>query len=162
MISENISNVRAAVTKLIRDEALGELLLYSLEVKKSCTIAIEGRKNMDFYDTDDETCDVEEYIRWKDARDIFFQSIKGSRLPLGFRIVLLAGKKLTMKVIAEADTVLKASDVASLGINIYYDRNGMRVTDGTSLKVFTMDKSLERSWDDYVKRLISGFEEDAG
>ena len=45
MISENISNVRAAVTKLIRDEALGELLLYSLEVKKSCTIAIEGRKS---------------------------------------------------------------------------------------------------------------------
>ena len=43
-------------------------------------------------------------------------------------------------------------DVSALFLNIYYENGALTVTTGTSLKVFTLDKTLEHLWDDTVEK----------
>ena len=111
--------------------------------------------NKEFFDSSEEA-GTEEYIRWSDVRKLFFQSIKGSRLPLKFKIVLLADSLLIEKIGEAAEIQNTSGNIASLGVNIYYDRNGLSITSGTSLKLFTMDKSVEKCWDEWVRKNIVG------
>ncbi len=97
MISENIENVKGLVSRLLSDEIFANMLLYSLEVKNAYLTEVSGKMNKEFFDSSEEA-GTEEYIRWSDVRKLFFQSIKGSRLPLKFKIVLLADSLLIEKI----------------------------------------------------------------
>lgn len=155
MISENIENVKGLVSRLLSDEIFANMLLYSLEVKNAYLTEVSGKMNKEFFDSSEEA-GTEEYIRWSDVRKLFFQSIKGSRLPLKFKIVLLADSLLIEKIGEAAEIQNTSGNIASLGVNIYYDRNGLSITSGTSLKLFTMDKSVEKCWDEWVRKNIVG------
>ncbi|MCR5368801.1 DUF5721 family protein [Eubacterium sp.] len=155
MISENIENVKGLVSRLLSDEIFANMLLYSLEVKNAYLTEVSGKMNKEFFDSSEEA-GAEEYIRWSDVRELFFQSIKGSRLPLKFKIVLLADSLLIEKIGEAAEIQNASGNIASLGVNIYYDRNGLSITSGTSLKLFTMDKSVEKCWDEWVRKNIVG------
>ncbi|MCR5148094.1 MAG: DUF5721 family protein [Eubacterium sp.] len=150
MISEKYDNIKSMVSRLIQDRLFADFLLCSMEVKNACCLEISGRKNKDFFDNPEEY-GSEEYIKWEDAREIFFQSIKGSRLPVAFKLVFLADKALTKEVLEAAETNISENDISSLSLNVYYDRTGLTITGGTALKIFTMDKSIENSWDNWIR-----------
>ena len=40
-------------------------------------------------------------------------------------------------------------------MNIRFDENGLNCVTGTSLKTFSMDKSLEKGWDAMVQRFFT-------
>lgn len=47
---------------------------------------------------------------------------------------------------------VKEEDVSALFMNVVYEHETLSVTTGTSLKIFTMDKTLEHIWDDTIKK----------
>lgn len=47
---------------------------------------------------------------------------------------------------------VKEEDVSALFMNVVYEHGTLSVTTGTSLKIFTMDKTLEHIWDDTIKK----------
>ena len=47
---------------------------------------------------------------------------------------------------------LNPEDIGALFFNINYANEALTVTTGTSVKVFTMDKTLENTWDDTVEK----------
>lgn len=80
--------------------------------------------------------------------------IKGNRLPEQFFISLLLPKSEIPAFIENKDTGLLPEQVQSLVINLKYAHKKVTCTTGTSLSVFTLDKTLEQCWDRYVQNLL--------
>ncbi|MGI6089509.1 MAG: DUF5721 family protein, partial [Bilifractor porci] len=77
---------------------------------------------------------------------------------LSFHIVLQADSALTAQLSASAGLSFSPEDIFGLFLNLQFRGGVLSVTTGTSLKVFTPDKSLDRAWD----RFVSGWLEQEG
>lgn len=99
------------------------------------------------------------YSDWKDLREFCFSLIKGKRTPLGFKFVLSLNPKHFEKFI-EANNLegFEASNVKGLYLNFKYDGTNLQCVTGTSLGIFSLDKSLENTWDEYVKKFFAKVE----
>ena len=47
---------------------------------------------------------------------------------------------------------VRAEDVSALFLNVAYEHETLTATTGTSLKIFTLDKTLEQVWDQTVRK----------
>ena len=95
------------------------------------------------------------YIPWSAQKGNIFNVIKGSKLPLGFKIVLIARDRDIKHIIENNNLHMNPDDVANLAMNILYDGNEIIVTTITSLKTFSLSKELEHLWDQNVKAFLS-------
>ena len=130
---------------------------------------ISGYLQEDFFDEKLE----ETYSRWEKIRDFCFQIIRGKRTPLNFKIVLalpddqipafLTAHGLTAyrpediqggKRSGRGLTAYRPEDIQGLYLNFHYDGSTLQCITGTSLKTFSMDKSIEREWDTEVKSIL--------
>ena len=51
-------------------------------------------------------------------------------------------------------TAYRPEDIQGLYLNFHYDGSTLQCITGTSLKTFSMDKSIEREWDTEVKSIL--------
>ena len=59
------------------------------------------------------------------------------------------------KLLQDNDISLAKENIANLFLNIKYDKGVLSYTTGTSLNIFTLDKSLEKAFDSYISKFIS-------
>ena len=112
---------------------------------------ISGFLQKDFFDEKPE----ETYSRWNKIRDFCFQIIRGKRTPLGFKIVLaLPEDQIPYFLTAHGLTGYRPEEIRGLYLNFHYDGHHLQCITGTSLNTFTMDKSIEREWDQEVKNIL--------
>lgn len=112
---------------------------------------ISGFLQDDFFDEKPE----ETYSRWNKTRDFCFQIIRGKRTPLGFKIVLaLPEDQVPYFLTAHGLTGYRPEEIRGLYLNFHYDGHHLQCITGTSLNTFTMDKSIEREWDQEVKAIL--------
>lgn len=112
---------------------------------------ISGFLLEDFFDEKPE----ETYSRWNKTRDFCFQIIRGKRTPLGFKIVLaLPEDQIPYFLTAHGLTGYRPEEIRGLYLNFHYDGHHLQCITGTSLNTFTMDKSIEREWDQEVKNIL--------
>ncbi len=112
---------------------------------------IDGFLQKDFFDEQP----AEAHARWKDVREHCFRIIRGQRTPLNFKIVLsLAPSHFDAFLKKEQLTGFTAGDIQGLNLNFHYDGTDLHCITGTSLRTFTLDKSLEHAWDQYVRSFL--------
>ena len=58
------------------------------------------------------------------------------------------------KLLAQSGLSLTREDIFGLYLNCQFDGEHLLCTTGTSLKIFTLDKSLDHLWDDMVRRFF--------
>jgi hypothetical protein len=126
------------------------------------TFNIDGHIEKEFYNSEElealkEAGKSLEFSFWEDIRPICFDLIKGKKTPVSFKVVLLASNALIEKIAANPECGVAANLIRSLIINIRYDNGKVICVTGTSLTTFVMDKSIEKLWDEYVKRSFSEF-----
>ena len=95
-----------------------------------------------------------DYALWKDVREYCFSIIKGKRTPLNFKFVLGLSDSNIEKLLLQQGLDFKPQDVRGLYINLKYDGSKLQCITGTSMKLFTMDKSLEQAWDKMVQKFF--------
>ena len=78
--------------------------------------------------------------------------LKGERLPIGFKIILMFNRENISRLLEMNNLPVKEEDVSALFMNVVYEHGTLAVRTGTSLKIFTMDKTLEHIWDDTIKK----------
>lgn len=81
-----------------------------------------------------------------------YSLIKGKKLPESFQITMQLSPEENEKFIRRVKPDFPAEQVAALYLNIRYENHAAACVTGTSLKVFTLDKQIEREWDDTVRR----------
>ena len=80
---------------------------------------------------------------------------KPEETPLNFKIVLaLPDDQIPAFLTAHGLTTYRPEDIQGLYLNFHYDGSTLQCITGTSLKTFSMDKSIEREWDTEVKSIL--------
>jgi glucokinase len=75
-------------------------------------LSVNGRLKKDFFEEPDQV--DREFAKWGEVKELFFQAIKGKRLPGMLRVILAAEKERTEKLLAECGIAI--ADVAGAGI----------------------------------------------
>lgn len=122
----------------------GEITTYN-------TFRIDGYIHKNFY----EDAPLKDYSSWGDLREFCFHIIRGKRTPLNFRFVLsLPKEEFEAFLIDQEIPSLSHSDIQGLYLNFKYDGTNLQCITGTSLNIFTMDKTLENVWDNYARKFF--------
>lgn len=171
MISLHITNVRRLMKLLLSDNenAFDSFLLSKAEIVTSCTFTIDGHFRPEFYTTEEiETLKAEaedegrvfseHLIRYNTVKSQCFQFIKGSRTPVSFKFELYLADENIEKFIKNMNSDFTISDVAGLSVNLIYDGTKLICTTGTNIKIFTLDRSLDKAWDDCVRKFFDKWE----
>lgn len=80
--------------------------------------------------------------------------MKGKHTPLHFKIVFQLSRQNVEKLLTGSGLSWTSADVFGLYLNLQYDGSHVTCTTGTSLKTFSMDKSLDRVWDEMVTKFF--------
>ena len=97
---------------------------------------------------------IEEYSSWKTLKPVCYSLIKGKRLPESFRIVFQMPPSARDRFVAGKIPGIYPDQVGGLYINIQYENHEMICVTGTSMKQFTLDRTLENEWDENVKKFL--------
>ncbi len=159
MISLPIDRVRQFMNHLLLKQTFDSYYVSEASITTFTTFNIDGRFHPEFYtdDISDEELDNisdEDEVTWNSIRPICLNLIKGKRLPVVFRIVLRLSSDEALKLLEQSGAGLLPDDIYGLYLNIQYKSDQLTVTTGVSLRVFTMDKSLEDLWDETVQRFL--------
>lgn len=122
----------------------GEITTYN-------TFRIDGYIHKNFY----EDAPLKDYSSWGDLREFCFHIIRGKQTPLNFRFILsLPKEEFEAFLIDQEIPSLSHSDIQGLYLNFKYDGTNLQCITGTSLNIFTMDKTLENVWDNYARKFF--------
>jgi len=91
---------------------------------------------------------------WQRLRPYVSGLVKGSHSPVSFRIVLKMAPKGIEGVLKNSGSSFTPDQVDGLFMNISYQDGKITCTSGTSMKTFTMDKSLDHAWDQMMLKFF--------
>lgn len=150
-----IQDVKGFMAKLLIGNAFDAFLLSEASITTFCTFSIDGRFRGDFFaeekqDESEKELSARDLARWEQVRPFCLSLIKGKRTPLGLKIVFRLAENNVERLLSQSGLPLPPADVEGLYLNIRYDGTSLTCVTGTSLKVFTLDRTLEHTWDQMV------------
>ena len=151
MIAFSLTNIKEFMSQLLLSETFDSFAFVEGEIVTFNTFRIDGFLQKEFFDTEEP---LPEYSLWKNVRDYCFSLIRGKRTPLSFRFVFSLSRKNIEMLTAQNVPSLDPDTVQGLYLNIHYDGARLTCVTGTSFKTFTMDKSLERIWDEMAEKFF--------
>lgn len=155
MLDITITETRDFVKKLLMENTFDHFLTMEAFVRSGITYSFDGRINKDFYDKEElEAMASTSYTTWENLRTHVYNVIRGKKLPLSFKIVLVLSQPDIMDMLEKNHLTIPVSDVANLTLNIYYDGMSIQLTSMATQNIFTMDKTLELVWDAEIREFL--------
>lgn len=152
MILLSISEVKEFMSKLLLSDTFDSFLFIEGEIVTFNTFSINGYLQKDFFDKD--MIPERNYSLWKELREYCFSLIRGKRTPLRSKFVFGLSEPNIEKLLRQQGLSFTPQDVQGLYLNISYDGHSLRCVTGTSMNLFTLDKSLEEAWDKMVQKFF--------
>ncbi len=149
MIALKISDTKGFMKKFLAGDTFDTFLFSEGSITTFTTFSIDGTWHPEYFQEEEHT------MTWKLIRPIIFDMIKGHHTPIHMRIVLRLADYNVESLLKGADAAVVKEQVDGLFLNITYSKDEVTVTTGTSLKIFTLDKTLDRVWDDMVRKFFS-------
>lgn len=143
------------MSHLLLKDTFDEFSFIEGEITTFNKFTIDGFLQKDFY----EEAPEDTHSRWKDVREFCLHIIRGKRTPLSFKIILsLAPEKFAEFLNKHEISGFRPEDIQGMYLNLSYDGTNLTCITGISMKIFTMDKSLEKEWDTQAQKLMLGLE----
>lgn len=157
MISLEIIEKKKFVSWLLVSEIFDQFLLIEATIITGNTYHIEGKIQPSFYTSEE----LEEsgrnllvYDYWHNFKQTCYGLIKGKKTPLQFKVILALAPQNIEKLLVQTGLPLTASNINGLYLNIQFTDNNIHCITGTSLNLFTLDKSLEQAWDSMIQKFF--------
>ncbi len=158
MIALKIQQQKRFMGKLLTTDVFDEFLLIEATIDTFNTFNIDGQIHKEFFNSDPETTiPQEKYSKWSAIRPIALELIKGKTTPLGFKFILQLDENRKHALLSKVDSDIPAWQI-SLGLNIRFNNGEVILTTGVSYDIFSLDKSAEKAWDEYIPSLIDSFD----
>ena len=157
MIALMISNKKDFMARLLTTDLFDSFLVEEATIDTFNTFHIEGKIHREFYKNDDDYSEdntLPEYSSWSDLKTTCFDLIKGKRTPLGFKFTFHPSNDIKAKVLANAGLPVNPEDVL-LGLNIRFSSGNIILTTGCAFKTFTLDKTIEKAWDEFIPSFLN-------
>lgn len=159
MISLKITPVKGFMSALLSKNIFDNFWFSEGEIETFGKFTISGYLVKDFYSTEEwEALSGRKYATWAELRPYVYQLIRGTKTPHSFKFVLLLSAENTARVLSRSGTGFTPDQVGGLFLNIRFEKNEVHLITGLSLKVFSMDKSLEFAWDQDMKTFLKHHE----
>lgn len=155
MISIKINDINNFMQNLLVRETFDSFILCEGEIHTSNSFTINGRVNAGFYDPDELDNMTEDFVFWKNFKHICFEIIRGKKVPTKMKLVFAMPKSSYSKIITDSGINITEESIGGLYLHINYENNIITAITGTSLKIFTMDKTLDKYWDNLMKGFLS-------
>jgi hypothetical protein len=154
MIAIKIKSTKNFMAKLLASEVFDAFLLDSAEIAVANTYTIDGHINKEFYGEDEEGAPTGTLTPWSEVRQRCFDLIKGKRTPLSFKFLLCLNSDKKDELLSSEEYSEVRSLVSSLVMIIKFKDGAITITTGAALSGFSMDKSYEKLWDNYVTAFL--------
>lgn len=136
---------------LLLKETFDPFLFIEGEITTFNTFSINGLIEKDFFDEPP----AGRYSDWQSIRPYCFHIIRGKRTPLRFKLILSLPPDQYGGFLAQEPRIsCRTEDIQGLYLNFHFDGNTLQCITGTSQHIFTMDRSLDVKWDEYVYHLL--------
>ncbi|MBQ3665163.1 MAG: hypothetical protein II919_03565 [Lachnospiraceae bacterium] len=156
MISEQIKDVKKFMSELLINNTFDKFLVADISITTYNTFHIDGHLQKDFFDEDEWNELPDQHLAyWETLRPVCFSLIKGNKTPVRFKMIFALDKKSIRELLQSIDTTISEEDINELFFNIKYENNILTYVTGCSLKIFTMDKSLEKAFDQHISELTA-------
>lgn len=148
MVAMKIDDIRQFTGKLFLREVFDRFLVREAVIVTFNTFRMDGHIRKGYYTKEElEEHPVEELSAWSVLRPICFSLIKGKKLPESFQITLQLAPGDVEQFLKENQLGFLAEQIQGLYLNIRYEEGKLYCITGTSLSIFTLDKTLEQEWD---------------
>lgn len=147
-------DTKKCMSELLLRDTFDEFSFISGDITTFSTFHIDGYLHKDFYEESPDR----EYGLWIEYRNFCFSIIKGKRTPLNFKFVFALSKEMVTTIIQDAALDFVPENIQGLYLNFQYDGTTLTCTTGTSLKIFTLDKSLEHALDKWAEKFFTAHE----
>lgn len=155
MISVKIEDIKSFTSKLFVGEVFDHFLVKEVSVSTYNTFTIDGTIKNGYYSKEEmEEQGIGVYSTWTALKPFSFSMVKGKRLPTSFRIILLMPEDETERFLSTKNIGFPKEQVKGLYVNIRYEDEKLTCITGTSVSVFTMDKTLDEEWDNGFKAFL--------
>lgn len=155
MIALKIEDIKSFSSKLFVGEVFDQFLAKEAVITTFNTFTIEGNIRSGYYSKDEvEEMKLGPLSTWAMMKPFCFSLIKGKRLPVSFRIILQMSKDETERFLASSQVPFSIDQVKGLYINIRYEEEKLTCITGTSVSIFTLDKTLDEEWDQNFKKFL--------
>ncbi|MBO5387807.1 MAG: hypothetical protein J6A59_06695, partial [Lachnospiraceae bacterium] len=122
MKSYDIEDTKEYMNQLLVNERFDSFYLYEARVKGALDYFIGGKLNMDYYDEDErKELEESEYISWGQVKHVIYDLMKGKKLPINFKIILMFNRDNITRLIEMNNLPVKAEDVGALFYNIHFE-----------------------------------------
>ena len=161
MIALELTDIKDFMKKLLLTETFDNFLLQEAVITNNATYTINGQITKDFYTTEElENLELNDcrFLPFSMLRNHCFDLIKGKRTPLSFRFVFLLSPQNMQKTIASIGSSYTKSDISGIYINLKYQKQQLFLTTGISYNIFSIDKTLEKEWDNLVMKFLKQHE----
>lgn len=155
MVALKIEEQKIFTSGLFIGELFDQFLVREANIVTFNSFVIDGRVRQGYYSDEElEENKIEEFSSWKAVKPFCFSLIRGKRLPESFRIVFMLSPDAKEKFVGNRIPGITPESVGGLYLNVLYENNEMTVVTGTSMNIFTLDKTLDREWDESVKKFL--------
>lgn len=144
MVTLPIINNNLFMSLLLKQNLFDLFELREVTLHTSYKAHIDGRRNIDFYDTD-EIEGLSEYLLWSEIRPHIFELIKGTKSPTYLKIILSTSPAKTQEISGQASTFF---------LNITYKEGAISCLTGTAYTSFSLDKTPEQTWDHKMTQFL--------
>ena len=153
-----ITDVKSFMNHMLVKETFDDFLLSEATITTKASFVIDGHLVEDYYTPEELevlnqkriTC-----VSFGEVRSLCFDIIKGKKTPGYFKFVFLMNPEGIAQILERNQIVMRLEDISNLSVNIRYQTGELYVTTGSSLKVFTPDKSVDQAWDRWVEMFLS-------
>ena len=142
-VSMEPSGVKAFMNRLLREDILDAFEVRAIEMTINTRMSINGALEAPISQEDEDSpTSSPAYITWEALRPLLFAIIKTGAKPKLIKIVFSYKAQEIKEIHANA---------AALFLNMVYENDTVSFTTATSQKEFALDKSLDDSWDKWVR-----------
>jgi len=161
-----ILDIKDFMKELLVKDAFDAFRVSEFSVTTNVSYSIDGEIHPEFHTQDENTIlpdSSETYISWGEIKPFCFSVIKGKQTPLNFKIVFALDKNAVAQLLSDNNIAMNADDIFGLYLNCQYENNSLMCVTGTSLRLFSLDKTLDNAWDTNVAKFLDnhGFTHEA-
>ena len=152
-----IDNIRHFTARLFTGNTFDSFLTVEASFSVASTFTIDGHVNAGFVGEEEmqDPAYREGIIPWEKLRPICFEIIKGKKVPQQFKIVFKVPEVLEKQFLQDTALTAFQDQISGLFLNLSFKNGQLSCTTGSSLKTFSLDRSLEIQWDEYVARFLN-------
>ena len=144
MLAFTVNDTKSFMNLLLKGEAFDSFHFRQGEIHTFATFIMEGKRDPDFYHTEETEQCLSRYVLWSEIRPFVFQTVKGNKLPKSIKLVFsLPDEKLE-----------NLPNTSAAFLNILFRSNTILCTTAISQTNFSLDKSSEKRWEEYILKLF--------